>query len=64
MNTKARRCRKLTPEQKKKIWAQTETNAGAGWDAEGSGDPPRRYVPSRQRDSEQRLDEIYKVDEL
>jgi hypothetical protein len=28
---KTKRCRKLTPEEKKRVWAKPESNAGAGW---------------------------------
>ena len=37
-------------------------NAGAGWEAKGSGDPPGKYAPNRERDSELRLDQIFKDD--
>ncbi len=38
-NTK--RCKRLTPEQKKAVWAKPKANAGAGWhsDLENRRDP-------------------------
>ncbi len=38
---KAKRCKRLTPEQKKAVWAKPEANAGAGWrtDWENRCDP-------------------------
>lgn len=30
-----KRCKKLTPEQKKTIWSKPESNAGCGWHSTG-----------------------------
>jgi hypothetical protein len=55
-----RRCKKLTPEQKKAVWAEPESNAGAGWEPKGNSTVPPKYIPNRKRDTEPRLDEIFK----
>jgi hypothetical protein len=69
---KKRTFRKLTPTQKKEVWKPTEENAGAGWEAKGTTtgrwvdgenyitNPPRRFIPNRERDSEPFLTEIFK----
>ena len=57
-----KRVKKLTPAQKKLVWAEPESNAGAGWQPKGNGEPSRWYPVNRERDSEPRLDEIFKED--
>lgn len=53
--------RKLTKEEKKAVWAKdTESNAGAGWDARGSGEAPRRFIPNRERDTTLEIDKEFK----
>ena len=41
---------KLTPEQKKAIWAKPEANAGAGWELEVEQAGRPRQVPARGRE--------------
>lgn len=53
-----KQCRKLTKEEKALVWAPSEENAGAGWDAENR-ERPSNY-PGRERDSEPDLTELLK----
>ena len=57
---KKRRCPKLTKEQNRAVWAPTEANAGVGWAPKGDEEPPRKYPQNRERDTEPRLDEVFK----
>lgn len=41
----AGRCKKLTKEQRKAVWAGPESNAGAGWAAKGGTTKPRETDP-------------------
>ena len=42
--TKRRKIKRLSPDQKKAVWAKTEANAGAGWEAFGGNDAdPRAF---------------------
>lgn len=45
-----KRIKRLTAAQKKLVWAEPESNAGAGWHTTEK-EPPRRYVPNRERDA-------------
>lgn len=49
--------KKLTAAEKKAVWAPSEENAGAGWTAQGTGEPTRKYPTNRERDTTKRLDE-------
>jgi len=48
MKKKARKRLRLTPEQKKAVWARPKSNAGAGWQARyAPADPVKFYGDSR-----------------
>lgn len=57
---KKKQCRKLTREEKKAVWnAETDENAGAGWNAKGN-DEPRSFYPNRERDTTPTVDKEFK----
>lgn len=57
--TKRKRCRKLTKAEREIVYAPPESNAGAGWNAKG-GEPRRRFVPNRERDTTPTVDKEFK----
>lgn len=53
------RLNKLTKEQQKALYAPTEENTGAGWNAKGEYDNrPPRYV-NRERDTTKPIDKEF-----
>jgi len=42
------RIKQLTPEQKKIVWAASNTNAGAGWKSDNEPDRPAPYKDQRK----------------